>query len=207
MERKLLIWSFGNADIYFDSQLIEHYNDWELSNISFVEKIQIILNNYDKYSKKLNFPMINSFLEQQEKWKFDFVGIFTKQSNKYSITDTYLIYDLLQLYLKDRDFGDDKQIVLYPKKKQIVLDDAFDEERIFNILQLDFTQIKEEISLVWYKEVLLNITGGTKIMTLLLASVVKDIFDSDEIKIYYGLWDKNTDKTKFITVNKFITNV
>gem|GEM_PF-5060317 len=44
-------------------------------------------------------------------------------------------------------------------------------------------------------------------MTLLLASVVKDIFDSDEIKIYYGLWDKNTDKTKFITVNKFITNV
>gem|GEM_PF-5568265 len=59
-----------------------------------------------------------------------------------------MIYDLLQLYLKDRDFGDDKQIVLYPKKKQIVLDDAFDEERIFNILQLDFTQIKEEISLV-----------------------------------------------------------
>lgn len=206
MQRKLLIWSFGNADIYFDGQMIEYYNEWKFTNLSFVEKIQFILDNYSKYSNKIDFPMLNSFIDQQEEWKFDFVGIFTKQSNKYSNTDTYLIYDLFAKYLEIKDWGTNKQIVLYPKKQQIILDDAFDEERIFNILQLDFTQIKEEISLVGYKEVLLNITWGTKIMTLLLSSVVKNIFASDEIKIYYGLWDKLTNITKFITVNKFINN-
>jgi len=206
MHRKLLIWSFGNADLYFDGQLIEYYNDWDLKNLSFVEKIQLVLNNYDKYKNSIDFPMINSFVEQQEEWKFDFVGIFTEQTNKYSITDTYLIYDLFRLYLKEKSFGDNKQIILYPKKQQIILDDAFDEERIFDILQLELIQIKEEISLVWYEEVLLNITWWTKIMTLLLATVVKDIFSSDEINIYYGLWDKETNGTRFITVNKFITN-
>jgi len=55
--KNLLIWSFGNADIYFDGKLLEYYNENEFKKLSFVEKTKLLVDKFDDYKEKIQFRM------------------------------------------------------------------------------------------------------------------------------------------------------
>jgi len=199
--KNLIIWSFGNADIYFDDKMLDQYNLWEFENKSFVEKVKIITENFDKYKEKVSFNMFESFYSQY-KWNKvnDFVWIFTKQQNKYSNYDTYCLYDLFRKYV---DYKNIENIVVLPENEQIVLNDAYDEQKIFDILNVQLLRIKDNIENIGYEKVKINITWWTKIMTLLITCSMKFIFEKQDFTMYYGLWNKTKNNTRFVILNDF----
>ena len=204
MKRKLLIWSFGNADIYYQNQLLEYSDDPDFEWLDYFWRTEKILEQFEKYQDKISFKMLDEFVEQQEKeLVYDFIVIYTKQNSLYHRNDTHLLYPLLKKYREYKSFQN-VEFALYDENYQIVLNDAFDQERIFNILVMDLEKIKKEIDLIWFDEVIVNITWGTKIMALLLTSVVKNLFKFDHIHLYYGLRDKKRNITNFISIDNFL---
>jgi len=200
--KNLLIRSFGNADIYFDNHLLEHYHDWIFEKLSFVEKVDLLVQDFDTYKEKIQFLMVDIFFEQYaDDLVYDFVWIFTKQDNIYNYLDTYGLYALFSKYIQYKQFSN---IALFKENDQIILYDAFDEEKIFNIMQVSLSKIFDEIDHIWYQKVQINITWGTKIMTLLTVYACKSIFHSIDFQLYYGLRNKATNNTSFITIDRFI---
>ncbi len=199
--KNLIIRSFWNSDIYFDNVLLERYNQWEFENKTFVEKAELLTNKFDKYKDKIQFRMFDAFLEQYKSDKIqDFVGIFTKQNNKYSKFDTFCLYPLFEKYIKYKKVDN---IILLPEKEQIIFNDAYDEKKIFDILNIQLLRIKENIENIWYDQIKINITWWTKIMAILLTCSMKFIFENQNFLMYYGLWDKINNQTKFIVLNDF----
>jgi len=198
--RKLIIWSFGNADVYYDWVLLEHYNKWEFQWLSFKQKIDLISQDYKKHQKKIFFPMFEAFFEKNDKnIVYDFVWIYTKQDKDRNWLDTFGIYDVFKKYTDKYS-----NIVVLPEIRQITLNDAFDEQKIYEILEISLLRLKDQIEQIWYDHIDVNITWWSKIMILLLVCLIKQVFSLDNCTLRYGLWDKKTNKTNFITANEFI---
>jgi len=56
--------------------------------------------------------------------------------------DTYGLYALFSKYIQYKQFSN---IALFKENDQIILYDAFDEEKIFNIMQVSLSKIFDEI--------------------------------------------------------------
>jgi len=207
MKRKLLIWSFWNADIYYKNQLLEYSDCWEFSWLNFFERTEKILNDFDKYRDEISFNMLDRFIDQSwNDFVYDFIWIYTKQVSKYAKNDTHLLYPIIKKYVEYKkyvwiDFA------FYDETYQIILDDSFDQERIYTILVMELQKIKEEIDIVWFDEVDVNITWWTKIMAILLTHVARNVFKNTNMHIYYGLWDKDTNSTNFIIIDNFLKDL
>ncbi len=206
MKRKLLIWSFGNADIYYQNQLLEYSDYSDFSWLSFFERTEKILNEFEKYKDWISFSMLDEFVSKNEKKViYDFIGIYTKQNSQYVKNDTHLLYPILKKYISYKKY-DWIEFALYDDTYQIILNDAFDQDRIYNILVMELEKIKEEIDILWFEEVAVNITWWTKIMAILLTHVARNIFRDANMHIYYGLWDKDTNSTDFIVIDNFLND-
>jgi hypothetical protein len=200
MKRNLLLRSFWNADVSMDWVLLEQYNLWEFENKTFVEKTQILIDDFVKYQKQIQFHMVNSFLEQYwtENTVYDFIWVFTKQNNEYAITDTYNLLFLFKKYIENKIFTDKNiSISLQDYKHQIILNDIYDEEKIHDIFMLSLSKFDDDLNLSEYNNIYRNITWWTKIMWLILMNTIKQIFWTDLIQLCYALWNKKENKSEF----------
>jgi len=65
------------------------------------------------------------------------------------------LYDLFRKYV---DYKNIENIVVLPENEQIVLNDAYDEQKIFDILNVQLLRIKDNIENIGYEKVKINIT-------------------------------------------------
>ena len=206
MKRKLLIWSFGNADIYYQNQLLEYSDYSDFSWLNFFERTEKILSDFDKYRDGISFNMLDEFVSQHEKnVVYDFIWIYTKQDSQYAKNDTHLLYQILKKYVESKKY-DWIDFAFYDETYQIILNNAFDQERIYNILVMELEKIKEEVDIVWFEEVAVNITWWTKIMALLLTHVARNVFKKINMHIYYWLRNKDTNSTDFVVIDNFLND-
>ncbi len=197
MNKKLLFRSFGNFDLYFDGELLEKSQNQIFYNKSFRQRVDFLIENFDKYQDNINFIALESFLKNY--WEvntyYDMIWIFTKQDNEYSITDTYGIFLLLKKYIKKEDFK--RKLSVKDYEYQIILNHIYNEQRIYDVFLLSLSRYQKDEFFENYSKIYCNITGWTKIMTLILLNVVKKLFGKNTLQLCYGLWNKKENKTIF----------
>ena len=197
MKKKLLFRSFWNFDIYFDKELLELSKNSIFEWKNFHQRVEFLTENFEQYQNKINFVALESFLEQygEKNTKYDLIWVFTKQDNEYSQTDTYGIYLLLHKYVKKSDFKWKINILEY--EYQIILNHIYNEQRIHDVFLLSLSRYQNEQLFEFYDKIYCNITGWTKIMTLILLNVIKKLFGKESLQLCYWLWNKKDKKTIF----------
>ena len=193
--KNLIIWVFGNNDVYLGNKPLLYFENNEFKNKSFKEKLDILLENFDRFVGKISFPIFNAFYEQviSKEEEYNLIWIVSEDVDDKS--DTKEIVKLLEKYLH---FKEIKNINILPISEHIILRYIYEVDKISDALALYF---ESKNILDFYDKIYLNITWWTKIMALSLFCVLKNLRKIDNIFVYYAIWDKDNNITKFINFN------
>jgi hypothetical protein len=176
--------------------MIEYSSEPIFAGKSFIQRIQMLVDDFNTHKNAVHFVALDAFLTQLSESNviYDLVGVFTQQDNAYNTTDTYCILPLLQLYLSIKQLP----ITLLWYDDHIILNDIYDEQRIADVFLLSLHKIQTDTDRAKHQKIRRNITGGTKIMALILLHNIKQVFgDTSPIALCYALRNKQTNTTIF----------